>query len=125
MTLHDAAMTRFGQWWQRTKRAGHAYAEGAALHGAPPERHNVKQLRRALLWGLVLPFSILALTLISRWAALLLLIYPAQTFRLTLKGTPLVQATFFTIGKFAEAQGALLYYWRRRTGDRAGLIEYK
>lgn len=33
MTLHDAAMTRFGQWWKRTVRAGHAFAEGAALHG--------------------------------------------------------------------------------------------
>ena len=29
MTLHDMAMTRFGQWWKRTVRAGHAYAEGA------------------------------------------------------------------------------------------------
>jgi GT2 family glycosyltransferase len=34
MTLHDAAMTSWGQWWRRTLRAGHAYAEGAAMHGA-------------------------------------------------------------------------------------------
>jgi GT2 family glycosyltransferase len=27
MTLHDAAMTRFGQWWKRNVRNGHAYAE--------------------------------------------------------------------------------------------------
>ena len=33
MTLHDAAMTRFSQFWKRAKRAGHAYAEGAAVHG--------------------------------------------------------------------------------------------
>lgn len=39
MTLHDAAMTRVGQWWKRTRRGGHAFAEGAAMHGAPPERH--------------------------------------------------------------------------------------
>ena len=37
MTLHDAAMTMFGQWWKRTMRAGYAFAEGAYLHGAPPE----------------------------------------------------------------------------------------
>lgn len=36
MTLHDAAITRFGQWWKRSMRAGHAYAEGAWLHGSPP-----------------------------------------------------------------------------------------
>src|SRR4051794_35223241 len=37
MTLHDMAMTRFGQWWKRAVRAGHAFTEGAAMHGAPPE----------------------------------------------------------------------------------------
>src|SRR5690606_37626691 len=50
MTLHDAAMTRFGQWWTRTLRAGHAFAEGAWLHGGPPERHKMKETMRALLW---------------------------------------------------------------------------
>ena len=39
MTLHDAAMTRFSQWWRRSKRAGFAFAEGAHLHGASQERH--------------------------------------------------------------------------------------
>lgn len=125
MTLHDADMTRFGQWWQRTKRAGHAYAEGAALHGAPPERHNVAQLRRAVLWGLVLPVSLLLAGLVFPWCWLLVLIYPLQVLRLHLKGLHLAQAFFFTIGKFAEAQGALLYHWRRRSGAKSELIEYK
>lgn len=51
MTRHDAAMHRFGQWWARSVRAGHAFAEGAALHGHGPERHYVRETRRALLWG--------------------------------------------------------------------------
>ncbi len=33
MTLHDAAMHHFDQWWTRAVRSGHAYAEGMALHG--------------------------------------------------------------------------------------------
>ncbi len=33
MTMHDAAMMHFGQWWKRNVRAGYAYAQGAALHG--------------------------------------------------------------------------------------------
>ena len=37
MTLHDATMTRFGQWWRRTLRGGYAFAEGASLHGAAPD----------------------------------------------------------------------------------------
>ncbi len=40
MVLHDAAMTRFAQWWRRTTRSGHAFAEGAWLHGLQPERHG-------------------------------------------------------------------------------------
>ena len=32
MTLHDAAITRFGQWWSRTRRSGHGYGEMAFLH---------------------------------------------------------------------------------------------
>jgi GT2 family glycosyltransferase len=47
MALHDASMTRFGQWWKRALRGGHAFAEGVYLHGAPPERHCVKQSRSA------------------------------------------------------------------------------
>ena len=51
MGLHDAAMKRFGQWWQRMVRSGYAFAQGAAIHGASPERHFVWESRRALLWG--------------------------------------------------------------------------
>lgn len=125
MTLHDAAMTRFGQWWQRTKRAGHAYAEGAALHGAPPERHNVAPLRRVVLWGLALPLLILLGALVTPWALALVLAYPAQICRLRMKGEGWPRAVFFTIGKFAEAQGVVLYHWRHWTGARSKLIEYK
>ena len=35
MTLHDAAMTRLSQWWKRSMRGGHAYAEGASLRLGP------------------------------------------------------------------------------------------
>src|SRR5678815_4909091 len=55
MTFHDAAMTSWGQWWRRTLRAGHAYAEGAAMHGALPERHCVREVRSIVFWGAVLP----------------------------------------------------------------------
>ena len=36
MTLHDAAMTCFSQWWRRAVRAGYSYGQGAHLHGSPP-----------------------------------------------------------------------------------------
>jgi GT2 family glycosyltransferase len=125
MTLHDAALVRLGQWWQRTRRGGYAYAEAVAMHGAPPERHGVAALRRILFWGIVLPAITLLGAVITPWAILLLLIWPAQVIRLRLRGVPWHQALFLTLAKLPEAQGTLTYGWRRLTGTRNRLIEYK
>lgn len=126
MTWHDAAMTRFGQWWTRCRRAGHAYAEGAALHGHPPERHYVPQLRRAVIWGLVLPLAILLLGIVvTPWALLLALLWPLKTLRLIRQGRAPAHALFLTLGNFAEAVGVLTYLGKRLTGRKSSLIEYK
>ena len=125
MTRHDAAMTRFGQWWKRARRAGHSYAELAALHGRGPERLRVAEARRAVLWGAVLPaLTVLAALVLSPWALLLLLAYPAQVLRLILRGTPPIEAVLLTVGKFPEALGWLDFRMRPLSGRRA-LIEYK
>jgi hypothetical protein len=131
MTLHDAAMTRFPQWWTRTTRAGFAFAEGARLHGAPPERHWVRETRSALLWGFLLPLSLLLLAIVFGPRALALFaIYPLQVLRLFLRQpgslkVRLLRSTFLVIGKFAEASGCLRYALRRLRQDPARLIEYK
>ena len=127
MTLHDAALTRFGRWWRRSVRAGHAFAEGAALHGRGPERHWVAEARRALIWGAGLPaLALLGGGLVHPALWLLLLAYPAQILRLA-KGKGLGwRIAFFTVlGKFAEARGALGYALSRLRGRRTALIEYK
>jgi len=124
MTWHDAAITRFGQWWQRSRRAGHAYAEGASLHGAPPERHNVAQRRRALIWGMGVPLAALLGLWFSPWSLALLLLWPLQIIRLA-RREGWVRASFLTLGKIPEALGVLSYWWRRLTGGRVALIEYK
>ncbi|WP_299024018.1 glycosyltransferase [uncultured Sulfitobacter sp.] len=125
MTAHDAQITRFGQWWQRTKRAGHAYAEGAALHGAPPERHWVAEKRRAVLWGALGPLAIIVLVLMfGVFGLLAAFVYLLQVARLARRGG-LTWAFFSVIGKFAEARGVLGYYWRRISGGQKRLIEYK
>lgn len=124
MTLHDAAMTRVGQWWKRTRRGGHAFAEGAAMHGAPPERHWVAETRRALIWGAGLPLAALVGLAVTPWAALILLVYPLQILRLS-RQMGWERATFLVLGKFPEAQGVLEYHLNRLRRRRAGLIEYK
>ena len=126
MTLHDANLTRFGQWWTRTRRAGHAFAEGAHIHGAPPERHNVAETRRALLWGAGVPLTALILALVvSAWALLLLFAWPLQVLRLARRGADFRQAVFLTLGKVPEALGILSFHLNRLTGRRRQLIEYK
>ena len=130
MTRHDAAMTRFAQFWARMRRGGFAYAEGAAMYGRDPEAHGVPGLRKALIWGLALPVAILvAAVLFGPLALLALAIYPLQIARLALKrGARPADwdwALLITLGKFAEAQGAADYLWRRLTRGETRLIEYK
>jgi GT2 family glycosyltransferase len=130
MTLHDAAITRFGQFWKRARRGGYAFAQGAAMHGAPPERHGVAGTRRAVLWGLVLPVLIGLLALaFGPWALVLALVYPVQVVRLALRyggdRGAWERAFFLTVGKFAEGRGVVEYYRQRQSGRAAQLIEYK
>ena len=131
MTLHDANIQHFGQWWRRTKRAGHAFAEGAWLHGADPERYYVRETMRALGWGLLLPvFILLAMAFVSPWSGLLTLIYPLQIMRIGMRkhcqdDRQWIRATYLVLGKFAEAKGALQYLTHRLLQRSSRLIEYK
>ena len=124
MTLHDAALRRFSQWWRRSVRAGHAFAEGAALHGAGPDRHWVAETRRAVIWGIGLPLGIAVGAVIAPAAAMAVLVYPAQVVRLARRGG-WTWALFSVLGKFAEARGVAGYWLGRMRGRRRGLIEYR
>ena len=131
MTWHDAAITRFSQWWRRTMRSGYAFAEGAHLHGAAPERHFVRETRRALAWGVVLPAAIVLASCVQPAAAALLLVYPAQWIRLgrrfAAQGGPVPwrHAFFLILGRFPEAQGVIKFLLARASGRAGALIEYK
>lgn len=126
MTYHDAALTRFGQWWARCSRAGHAYAAVAALHGNGPESFRRYETRRALIWGGAIPLvAVLGALVISPWMLLVLLAWPLQVLRLILRGTPFLRAFFLIFGKIPEARGVLGFLTDRLTGRRRGLIEYK
>ncbi|WP_390959903.1 glycosyltransferase [Pseudomonas moorei] len=131
MTLHDAAMTRFGQWWRRTLRGGYAFAEGAFLHGAPPERHWRRESRRAWFWGLLIPLMTLITSLVIGWSGLLLLlVYPLQVVRLARRGDGAsgnnwVLAFFLVLGKFPEMLGQVKFLLNRFGAGKSALIEYK
>lgn len=133
MTLHDAQMTHFSQWWQRTVRAGYAYAEGAWLHGRPPECHWRRESRSIWVWGL-LPLVILSLAwLTGGWSLLLLLAYPAMMIRIFIhlrrqnrgRKQALLYAGFCLLGKFALLRGTLKFWRNQLLGKKSRLIEYK
>ena len=126
MTWHDAAMTRFGQWWKRSMRAGHAFEEGAWIHGGGPERHWVTEARRARWWGGYMPAALALSTLVlGPWALMASLIYPLQWIRLALRSGSAVSSGFLLLGKFAEAQGAWKFHRERWRGRSSQIIEYK
>lgn len=141
MTLHDADMTRFGQFWKRMVRSGHAYAEGNWMHGAPPERHWVKQVRGIVLWATLIPLVIVLLLALSAlfWplslvALALMCFYPLQVARIATRDgkrrklstrDAWAYAASVTIGKFAQAIGAMKFWTGRLRGKRSALIEYK
>lgn len=131
MALHDAAMTRFGQWWKRARRSGYAYAAGKHLHGSSPEMHRVKESRRIWIWGLGIPAVAVSSTIwLGGWGLAMLLAYPAQIVRIALRGTRSIKenwwrALFLVLGKFPEAIGQLNFLYNRLAGKTARLIEYK
>jgi len=131
MTLHDADMSRFSQWWKRTMRAGHAYAEGAFLHGKSDERFWVGQVRSNWLWGAGwLIFASLAFF----WPELscLLLVYPLQVIRIyhhscrhRSKRDRWLFAWFCVVAKLPLMVGQLKYCFNKAFSQQSRLIEYK
>jgi len=128
--MHDAAMTRIGQWWKRAKRAGYAFAQGASLHGSRPEYHYVPQARRAFFWGLALPAGVFVASAVNPLALILLLAYPLQVLRIVAKGNVASRITwwhalFQVLGRFPEGFGMLNFFRDRLLGNKGVLIEYK
>ena len=131
MTVHDAAIYHFRQWWKRMLRGGYGFAQASALHGDPPECHGVQESRRAWLWGFYIPLltGILYFTA-GTWGLLMLLVYPVQISRLAVYGKRSAlknhaKAIALVLGKFPEVLGQIKYLLDRYRRIQSRLIEYK
>jgi GT2 family glycosyltransferase len=131
MTLHDAGIYRFSQWWKRMLRGGYGFAQGVALHGAAPERHGVRESLRAWFWGFCIPLAAAVCTFVIGWRGLLvLLLYPLQLVRIALTGKRSVKQNWWRAGalvvsKFPEVLGQIRYLVNRIRQAQSRLIEYK
>ncbi len=130
MTHHDLAMTRFAQWWKRTVRTGHGFAEVGRMH--PP--HFAAELWRVRFYGGLLPVLGLAgLVLSPLLTGAVLGVYLLSWLR-TARGLKrqgmgsmmaLHQAAYLTLSKLPNMVGVLTYHVRRLRGSAMKLIEYK
>lgn len=130
MTRHDAAMTRFDQWWRRAVRAGHGFAQVGNLH--PGYFHSEK--RRVLLFGLILPVVALLGALWTPAVPLAVLALYVLSYLRTLRGLqaeglPAPQArrhaVFLTLSKFPNLWGMAKYHLTRARNRRPEIIEYQ
>lgn len=134
MALHDAQMTRFSQWWKRNLRAGYAYAEGAYLHGKPPENYWVKESRSIWFWGLIVPILALILMLPTHELSLILflayplLIYKSYKYYKNIgfsNQDSALYAVSCIFAKFPGLFGQIKFYFNQTLGQSNPLIEYK
>ncbi|MEO0984958.1 MAG: glycosyltransferase [Cyanobacteria bacterium J06639_14] len=135
MTLHDAAMSRFGQWWKRSVRGGWAIAEGYVLYGTPPQSYMVKEYKSGWLWGLLIPILPLALIPLTHGLSLILLgsygilgwkiyRYRRQFYENT-RYDAFLYAFYCAVSKIPQMVGQVRYWLNRLRGKQAILIEYK
>jgi hypothetical protein len=109
MTLHDAAMTRFSQWWKRMVRSGHAYAEAVYRHGRQAEPQAFKQVVSNVAWSMPAAWPL--------WPVLWLRIYRRRP-------DP-AYATFIVLGKLPSLEGQVRFWIDRTRGATSRIIEYK
>jgi len=125
MAYHDAAVMDLASWARRAVRSGHAFAQGAALHG---------NCLRAWLWGAILPLVALGLAWPTSGLSLALLFaYPIQILRINRAnlrkgmghGDSFLFAAFMILEKFPTFVGVLEFYRRRWRRQPLTIIEYK
>ena len=133
MATHDAQISRFGQWWTRAVRAGHALAHRYAKHGRTKFRDGRRELISTLFWGCALPAFIMLALWPTRGLSLLLLggyallgwrVYRHYLSTGLSSSDAWLATRFILYGKFAEFIGVLRYV-RSRVRGQFHIIEYR
>ncbi len=145
MTWHDAAITRWAQWWGRTVRAGYTYAQWRGREHTDLGRVRRRRALSALVWSFGAPIAAVAgalalsasgvsiplaagLAVMALLALYTLPAWRARAYRMRRGDAPShasLYGVFCVLGKFPETQGLARYALDVLRGKRSKLIEYK
>ena len=134
MTLHDADMHEFRQWWRRAVRTGHGYAQVDWMQRDTNERAYHTNMKRSLVWGAVAPASAVAMALPTLGLSLGILgRYPVTAVRVAMKtrrmGYSWTEALAWggscALAAFPETVGVVRFHRDRLSGRAPKIIEYK
>lgn len=141
MTIHDADILTFRQWWKRIKRSGHGYAEMARLHPDATWPNWPRSVKSILVWGAGAPavlVSAIALAMSVNKAAWLIVaaivaVWTLRVVQLTLRQhrngltlkIAIASGVLLMVGKLPQFLGVVNYQNNRLRGRSSRLIEYK
>lgn len=135
MTLHDAAITKFTQWWKRALRSGYAYAQCMCLHVKDQEKFRVRHSFSLWLWVVLLPAFILMIVWpkIMYGLIAILILYAMQIVKVALKMRSslgsiklrMIYSYYIMIGKIPGIFGQINYYKDHIFERNNQIIEYK
>jgi GT2 family glycosyltransferase len=133
---HDMNMTRFGQWWRRSRRGGYAFAEEAWIHARDGVQYRIKECLRIWLWALGLPLAAIFLIPVTAGFSLLLLpigygIAVGKTYAWAVRqrqygsAKAMTYSLFCLLIKFPELHGQVEFLWLKLLQRNRQIIEYK
>lgn len=133
MTMHDANLHTFQEWWKRSERYGHAAMEAAYRYGLGPERFYVSNVKSFAVWGAFVPLIFMYLVLFAPLLSIGIIVVCGlqchklfrqhqQHFSTDIAGSC---ACLQMLCKVAECKGALKFWFNKVTGRHSRLIEYK
>jgi len=138
MTGHDLAIHRWSQYWRRSTRAGHAFAEVSdrfkAIGQFWTEESKRNRNRALILVGLLLIGLLGSILLLSPWPLVAVLVFFAllamrSAWKSRWKTKDVIALALYGIHSHLQQipiyVGQLQYKLNRRRGKRAMLVEYK
>lgn len=139
MTRHDLAMRSFRQYWRRSLRTGHAYAEVSAMYAHTEDPFWIAESRRNAVRGLfwlTVPAGTALLSVVRRsWLPLGLFAAGAAAIgaRTAFKASRKTRSPRLLAGYALHSHlqqipiflGQLHYWRQRRAGRHSGIMEYR